>query len=252
MSNFIYTILALGLSAAILYGIHLMNSPKTAIKGNRLGAAAMGLAIIITLWKDGTLSMTGIWISMLIGSGLGLWMAARVKMIQMPQMVALLNGLGGAASALVALLVLTDSGAPTVFTKMTAGLALSIGAITLSGSLIAAGKLHQVLNSRPIVFNRHSALCTGTIAFLLLILFLIMASSSETPVFYTVVMLLVSLGFGVLFTVRVGGADMPITISLLNSLSGVAGAIAGMSINDALLVAVGGRWCSKAVKTSFR
>ena len=240
MSNFIYTILALGLSAAILYGIHLMNSPKTAIKGNRLGAAAMGLAIIITLWKDGTLSMTGIWVSMLIGSGLGLWMAARVKMIQMPQMVALLNGLGGAASALVALLVLTDSGAPTVFTKMTAGLALSIGAITLSGSLIAAGKLHQVLNSRPIVFNRHSALCTGTIVFLLLILFLIMTSSSETPVFYTVVMLLVSLGFGVLFTVRVGGADMPITISLLNSLSGVAGAIAGMSINDALLVAVGG------------
>ncbi len=183
MSNFIYTILALGLSAAILYGIHLMNSPKTAIKGNRLGAAAMGLAIIITLWKDGTLSMTGIWVSMLIGSGLGLWMAARVKMIQMPQMVALLNGLGGAASALVALLVLTDSGAPTVFTKMTAGLALSIGAITLSGSLIAAGKLHQVLNSRPIVFNRHSALCTGTIVFLLLILFLIMTSSSETLVF---------------------------------------------------------------------
>ena len=65
-----------------MYGIHLMNSPKMVIKGNRLGAAAMGLAIIIiTLWKDGTLSMTGIWISMLIGSGLGLWMAARVKMI---------------------------------------------------------------------------------------------------------------------------------------------------------------------------
>ena len=222
MSTFVYTALALALSITVLFGIRLMNSPKTAVKGNQIGAVCMTLAIIITMWKDGTLSMIGIWVSMMIGGSIGLWMATRVKMIQMPQMVALLNGLGGAASALVAMLVLIDTGADTLFVMTTAGLALAIGALTLSGSLIAAGKLHQVLDSKPVIFNRHSALCMGNIAFLLLILFAMMVGNSTKPVFFTLFMLLGVLVSGVLFTVRVAGRHAHYHFPL-NSLSGVAG-----------------------------
>ena len=158
-------------------------------------------------------------------------------MIQMPQTVALFNGLGGGASALVGLLSVHGD---TAFVRFTALLAVAVGMVTLVGSLVAAGKLHRVLPQKPVVWKAH-ALCT--LLFLALTLAFVVAGAFVQGIGLTVCLVgafVCASLFGLWFSLRVGGADMPITISLLNSLSGVAGSIAGMAIGDVFLVAVGG------------
>ncbi|MDI9440906.1 MAG: NAD(P)(+) transhydrogenase (Re/Si-specific) subunit beta [Firmicutes bacterium] len=224
--------------AGFVYGIRLMSSPKTAVAGNLLGAGAMLGAVLLTLLGEGILTLPLLWAGLILGSAIGVWLALKVLMIQMPQMVALLNGLGGGASALVALVVIGQGGEMNVFTWFTTGLAIIVGGITLSGSLVAAGKLHGKLSQRPFHIHHHNLslwLTTG----LMLVSLALLSVGIGSPVLHGLLMAVVSLGFGILFTIRVGGADMPITISLLNSLSGVAGAIAGMSLHHTLLVVVG-------------
>ena len=181
-----------------------------------------------------------------LGLAVGIVGAYRVKMIQMPQAVALLNGFGGAASALVAAVSLME-GLTGIFSLVTAGLALAVGMITLTGSLIAAGKLQKLISQRPVVWKGHSAIVGLSIV--LTAVTVALAAVPTVPVWLSLVLCLCFSGFfGVAFAIRVGGADMPITISLLNSLSGVAGAIAGMAIGDPLLVAIGGvvgRYCQE-------
>ena len=240
MSTFFYTLLSLALSACALAGIHFMNKPQTAVRGNNIGAAAMTGAIVIALFQTGTLTFTELWAAMACGSVIGLFLAAKVQMIQMPQLVALLNGLGGAASALVALLVLADSGTPDTFSKATAAIALALGALTFSGSMVATGKLHQILPQKAVVLKFHSLITYVLFGLMGVLVFVTTVAAGLAPGVMMACLLLLSLAFGVIFTMRVGGADMPITISLLNSLTGVAGAGAGMAIADPLLVAVCG------------
>lgn len=238
MPNTIYYIICGVLSVLVLLGIAMMSKVKTAVAGNLLSALSMVAAILVVMGTQGLLTSVGLWVSLLLGLGLGALLAYRVKMIQMPQMVALLNGLGGGASALVALVSLMNEGTlEGAFALITGVLALVIGMVTLSGSLVAAGKLAKILPQKPVVLPGHQFLTILTLvislAFTVLVLWLPM------PV-VLIVSTLASLLFGVIFSIRVGGADMPITISLLNSLSGVAGGIAGMAIDEPLLVAVGG------------
>ncbi len=240
MSSALYSIAALGLSALVLLDLHLMNKPQTAVRGNHFGAIAMAAAIIITLFKTGTLTLPLLWASMTLGALLGLFLATRVKMIQMPQMVALLHGFGGTAAVLVASLVLLSGAEAEFFGKITAEIALIVGGLTATGSFVAAGKLHQVLPQKPIILERHSLYSTALLVVIGIMFLIVCASGAPSPFYAVMLTLLASLSFGALFTVRVGGADMPITISLLNSLSGVAEAAAGMAIGDPLLVAVGG------------
>lgn len=240
MSTVIYSAAALILSALTLLDLHFMNKPQTAVRGNHLGAAAMAGAIIIILFKTGALSLPLLWASMTIGACLGLVLATRVKMIQMPQMVALLHGFGSTAAVLVAILVLTDGRETDFFTRVTAAIALIVGALTSTGSFVAAGKLHQLLPQKPVILARHSLYTVILIGFLAVMLLVICAAGAPTPLLPLLLTLVAALAFGALFTIRVGGADMPITISLLNSLSGVAEAAAGMAIASPLLVAVGG------------
>ena len=168
----------------------------------------------------------------------------------MPQMVALLNGVGGAASALVGTFSILGFGIKAAetydaftsfFNLFTGYLAVDIGLITLVGSFIAAGKLHRVISQKPQVWPFHTIV---TMLSLLVLLIFTLIGSIPSPASSHIIMLsgvvIFSFIFGLYFSIRVGGADMPITISLLNSLSGVAGAIAGMAIGDVLLVAVGG------------
>jgi NAD/NADP transhydrogenase beta subunit len=154
----------------------------------------------------------------------------------------LLNGFGGAASAIIAIITLIDATESDVFLLITAGLALAVGMVTFTGSLIAGAKLHKLITQKPVVLNGHQALIgisllltTITIGSLLFV-----PIGSTALLLITLACMIISGYFGVVFAIRVGGADMPITISLLNSLSGVAGSIAGMAINAPLLVAIGG------------
>ena len=230
-------ILSAILAVLVLAGISMMSKVKTAVAGNLLSALAMLCGIVATLFFAGVVSVWTIYVSILIGALIGSLLAARVKMIQMPQTVALFNGLGGGASALVGLLSVHGDSA---FVRFTALLAVAVGMVTLVGSLVAAGKLHRVLPQKPVVWKGHS-LCT--LLFLALTLGFVVAGIFAHGAGLTVCLVgafVAASLFGLWFSLRVGGADMPITISLLNSLSGVAGAIAGMAIGDVFLVAVGG------------
>lgn len=238
MSNLVYYIISGVLVFGVLGGIAMMSRVKTAVAGNALSAVCTAAAIFVTLYKYHLLTQAGLWICLALGLAVGLVGAYRVKMIQMPQTVALLNGFGGAASALVAAVSLME-GLRGIFSLVTAGLALAVGMITLTGSLIAAGKLQKLIAQRPVVWKGHSVIVGSSIV--LTLATVILTALPAVPVFVSILLCAVCSGFfGVAFAIRVGGADMPITISLLNSLSGVAGAIAGMAIGDPLLVTIGG------------
>ena len=230
-------ILSALLAVLVLAGISMMSKVRTAVAGNLLSAFAMLCGIVATLFFAGVVSVWTIYVSILIGALVGSLLAVRVKMIQMPQTVALFNGLGGGASALVGILSVHGDGA---FVRFTALLAVAVGMVTLVGSLVAAGKLHRILPQKPVVWKGHS-LCT--LLFLALTLGFVVAGAFAHGAGLTACLVGAFISaslFGLWFSLRVGGADMPITISLLNSLSGVAGAIAGMAIGDVFLVAVGG------------
>ena len=237
----------LGLICVIgtVWGIKMMSSPATAVSGNLLGAASMAGAIIVTLVSEGIVGIGVLWVAMAVGTVLGYIMAVRVAMIEMPQMVALLNGFGGGSSAIVSLmtLVATVWAASTVtfgkFEKVTAVLGLIVGGITFSGSLIAAGKLAGKINQRPIIFERQSAINNLALIVTMVLGVSAIVSDGTAMVVYAVLVLIGSLAYGVLFTIKVGGADMPITVSLLNSFSGVAASISGFAIGNPLLIAIG-------------
>lgn len=240
MTDTVYYILCGMLTAGILAGISMMSRVRTAAAGNLLSAGCMGAAVLATLLHHEILAYWQLWLCMAAGLVPGLIWAARIKMIEMPQIVALFNGFGGAASALVAMVTLSDGEKTGAFGSLTAALALAVGMVTLTGSLIAAGKLSKLLPQKPVVWKGHRAVTTVTL--LLTVAAVVISGLTDwLPVYLGAALLtLLSAFFGVAFAVRVGGADMPITISLLNSLSGVAGSVAGMAVEDPLLVAVGG------------
>ena len=242
ISNPVYYVICGILSILVLAGIAMMSKVKSAARGNALSATAMGLGIIVTLLKLQVVTFPWLIAGILIGGIIGVILYTRVKMIQMPQMVALLNGIGGGASALVGALTLFQLEDNVHFTLVTAFLAIIIGMLTLVGSLVAAGKLHRVLPQKSVVWPFHNVATSLTLV--VAVFFLLIGTINyqmPTALLYAMIgTMLFSALFGLYFSIRVGGADMPITISLLNSLSGVAGAIAGMAIGDIFLVAVGG------------
>jgi NAD(P) transhydrogenase subunit beta len=241
LSDGVYYILCVLLSLNVLLGIHLMSRVKTAKLGNRLSALAIALGIVITLVKKDIIPVWAIYPGMAVGLLIGLRVASKVKMIEMPQLVALLNGLGGAASAIVAAFAfLTLKGDGDIFGRITSVVAVAVGVVTLSGSLVAAGKLHKVLTQKPVILRNHQLY--STLLLIILVLLTIMGTFWQDigGIIFIISIVLVSAAFGFIFAIRVGGADMPITISLLNSLSGVAAAIAGFAVIDILLVSIGG------------
>src|SRR5690554_6449891 len=240
MSSLIYYIITGALSVAILYGISRMSQVKTAVGGNLLNSVATAAAIIITLvYFDVFSETTALYIILAciaVGTGIGLYLARTVQMIQMPELVGMLNGIGGAASALVGGSALFTSAA--VFELSTAAIALGVGTLTFTGSVIAAGKLSGKINGRPIVWKNHQALTS--LATILVVAAIVLTPIVNIPTLSVFIVAAIAGFLGIAIAIRVGGADMPITISLLNSLSGVAGSIAGMAIGNILLVAVGG------------
>jgi NAD(P) transhydrogenase subunit beta len=227
-------------SACFVIGLMWLQSPRRARAGNMLSALGMLLAIIATLFVSGIKDYSVIIIGMIIGSALGAVMARTVKMTAMPQMVGILNGFGGGASALVAAAeffkYVADPSALTLDVSISIMLAMIVGAITFSGSMIAAGKLQGIVHERPITYPFQNII--NLIFFLTIVaaaVYLVVNFGHPWVFLYLTVAALV---FGVLFTIPIGGADMPVVICFLNALSGVAAAMAGFVIkNNALIIA---------------
>ena len=241
MSGSLIVLIYLGAAVCFILGLKWLSSPATAVRGNRISAVGMLVAILVTLADRGILSYPVIAAGLVVGSALGLWMARTVKMTSMPQMVALLNGLGGGASLLVggAEFLKSELVAETLplDTSITIQAAILIGAVTLTGSGIAWAKLQEVMTGRAITFPGQKTL--NALIFLAIVglsIYQISVPDSLLWPFYTTVGL--SLLLGILLVIPIGGADMPVVISLLNSYSGIAAAMTGFVIkNDVLIVA---------------
>jgi NAD(P) transhydrogenase subunit beta len=246
MSTFDWVTQLLYVAAATCFvlGLHLMNSPASARRGNQVSTAGMALAIATTfalVIHAGTISATG-WIVMiagaLIGAGAGLYTARTVEMTAMPQLVSLFNAVGGGAAALVAIndyVKLAGAGVGESVT-ITTILDVLIGAVTFSGSIIAAGKLQGLINSAPLTFPG-SRLANTAAAVVAVGGGIYMIATPSVPVM--IIIILAALAFGVTMVLPIGGADMPVVISLLNAFTGTAVAMAGFVIGNWALIIAG-------------
>ncbi len=232
------------LVAAVLFitGLKQLQSPETARKGNQISAVGMLMAIVITLLSAKTMTYGTIMAGLLVGGGVGLYMARSVAMTSMPQMVALLNGVGGGSSLLVAsaefMHMQSKGEMATVDVAVSTHLGVLIGAVTLTGSAIAWAKLQEVMTGRAIVFGGQKTLNGALFAIIAgLAAWLIVAPTAPLWAFYLLIGL--SLLIGVLLVIPIGGADMPVVISLLNSYSGIAAAMTGFVIKSEVLVISG-------------
>ncbi len=231
------------LAAASLFivGLKQLGSPATARRGNVLGAIGMLIAIVATLLDQNVLNYEMVLVGILIGSALGAYMAQKVEMTAMPQMVGLLNGFGGAASALVAVGEFwkgVDAGRVLPLDDtITIILSVLIGGITFTGSLLAFAKLQELVTGAPITFPFQQPFnLTLVIGFLVCSVYLVM-HPADTLTFLVLIGL--SLVLGVLFVLPIGGADTPVVISLLNSFSGLAASAAGFVLMNNMLIIAG-------------
>jgi H+-translocating NAD(P) transhydrogenase subunit beta len=231
------------LVATILFflGLKYLGSPATARKGNAIAAAGMLIAITATLLYQQVLNYGLILAGIGVGSAIGAIGAYRVAMTSMPQMVGLLNGLGGGASTLIAVgefLRLRDAGIiPSLDTQITTVLSIAIGGITLTGSLVAFAKLQELVSGSPVTFPFQQGLNFALFGgFVIGSVFLFMTPHS-LPIFFGLTA--VALLLGVLLTIPIGGADMPVVISLLNSFSGIAASAAGFVLMNNMLIVAG-------------
>jgi NAD(P) transhydrogenase subunit beta len=243
-------------AAAFVLGLHQMNSPATARGGNRLSATGMAVAILATLVHVatrpqgiGTTAIAIIVIGFLIGGGFGLYVARTVKMTAMPQLVSLFNAVGGGAAALVAIddyIRVIGTSAETVSTAIFVVLGVAIGCVTFTGSLIASAKLQGLIPGKPIILPG-GRLLTIALAVLAVLGTAALVLGAGEAVFLAPAAKLFILGaiiaagllFGVTMVLPIGGADMPVVISLLNSFTGTAAAMAGFVINNPVLIIAG-------------
>ena len=248
MNTFDWVTQLLYVTSAVCFvlGLHLMNSPASARRGNQVSTAGMALAIVTTfalVVHAGTVSATG-WAVMiagaLAGAGAGLYSARTVQMTAMPQLVSLFNAVGGGAAALVAIndyvrLAGASTGVPEA-TTITTVLDVLIGAVTFSGSIIAAGKLQGLINGAPVTFpgSRAANIAAAVIG---VGGGIYMIATPSVPCM--IIIILAALAFGVTMVMPIGGADMPVVISLLNAFTGLSAAAAGFALDNVALIVAG-------------
>lgn len=223
-------------SVLFIMGIKGMTHPRTAVRGNLLGAVGMLIAVLVTVISTDTnwlLAIAGI----IIGTAIGAWFSHAVQMTQMPQLVALFNGFGGLASVLVAAVEIPTEGLENAAVAgLAAGLTGLIGSVTFTGSMIAAGKLQELPQFRkPFAFPGQLAIN----AIMFIVGFLLALEMMDGSAWEYWVLCLVSLVLGVFLVTPIGGADMPVVIALLNSYSGMAAAAAGFVIDNNVLIIAG-------------
>ncbi len=230
------------LAACVLFifGLKGLTHPRSAVRGNILGASGMLMAVVVTLWHQGIVSYPLIVMGVGIGALLGVYLAQTVKMTAMPQMVALLTGLGGGASFLVAAVELAatpvaDRTASMLISSAASGL---IGGVTLTGSLVAYAKLEELefLETLRIPQSLVINIVLGAVA---LVCSLLVVALPDGATFWYWLLVLIAFALGVVLVIGIGGADMPVVIALLNSYSGLAGAATGFVLSNSVLIVAG-------------
>jgi proton-translocating NAD(P)+ transhydrogenase subunit beta len=224
-----------------ILALRFLSNPAHARRGNQIGAFGMIVAVVVTWIKTGGTSWWAIALGMLIGGGFGAVAARRVKMTAMPQMVALFNGVGGGAAALIALAelhrILPDPGRPKIDIATAIALSALIGAISFAGSMVAFAKLQELIQGRPITYPGQQIVNLALLAACFVLSVTLVAGVQDEWLLWAVV------GggalFGVLFVLPIGGADMPVVISLLNAFTGLAVAISGFELENNVLIVSG-------------
>jgi len=235
--NFTYVVAA----ALFILGLKLLGHPSSARKGNALSSIAMLLAIVVTLFDQQIVNFELIAIAMIAGSIVGIFAARLIAMTSMPELVSLLNGIGGLASLFVAWATIEGNSQLSHFVLIVTFLALLIGGVTFSGSLIAWAKLSERITGRSITFSGQVVFNLLLVAAIVFTGYLFVAqpelSIGMTEVVYISIGL--ALLFGIMLVLPIGGADMPVVISLLNSYSGLAACAAGFALQNNILIVAG-------------
>jgi NAD(P) transhydrogenase subunit beta len=224
-----------------ILALHFLSNPAQARRGNQIGAAGMIVAIVVTWIKIGTTSWWAIALGMLVGGGFGAVAARKVKMTAMPQMVALFNGVGGGAAALIALAelhrILPEPGAPKVDISIAIVLSALIGSISFSGSMIAFAKLQELIGGRPITYPGQKVV--NALVFLAALAAGIALIAGVQDEWLLWALIAAATLFGVLFVLPIGGADMPVVISLLNAFTGLAVSAGGFELENNVMIVAG-------------
>ncbi len=228
-------------SILFIFGIKKLGSPKTARQGNFLSSLGMFLAVVVTLLDQRVLTFEYIIIGIIVGSAIGSFMAIKVPMTGMPQMVGLLNGFGGGASALVAFAeyyhLSEVHSALNIPTSVTMVLSVLIGAVTFTGSLIAFGKLQGIVTGKVVKYPLQNPI--NVLLFLATLAAGVMVVIDPNNVDMLYIIAGISLVLGVLLVLPIGGADMPVAVSLLNSYSGLAASMTGFVLQNNMLIIAG-------------
>jgi H+-translocating NAD(P) transhydrogenase subunit beta len=236
-SNLLYLITIV----TFILALRFLSNPAHARRGNQIGAIGMLLAIVVTWIKTGGTSWWALVIGMAIGGGFGAVAARRVKMTAMPQMVALFNGVGGGAAALISLAelhrILPDPGRPKVDIGIAIVLSGLIGAISFAGSMVAFAKLQELIGGRPITYVGQQFV-NGALFIAIAVAGVALVAGVQDEWLLWVLTAGAAL-FGVLFVLPIGGADMPVVISLLNAFTGLAVALGGFELESNVLIVSG-------------
>jgi NAD(P) transhydrogenase subunit beta len=227
--------------ALFIYGLHELNSPATARRGNRFAMVGMAIALVSVLVQTQAVGWWAVAIGVVIGALVGIVAAVKVKMTAMPQMVALYNGAGGGAAALISTVEHHVAHGASMNDVIAVSLVLSaiIGSVSFAGSIIAFLKLQEVMTGRPITYAGQQVVNLLVLLGILALGVWFVVSLGTLPAWGYLVLLLAALLLGVLFVLPIGGADMPVVISLLNSFTGVAVAITGFELDSTLLIICG-------------
>ncbi|CAB4930927.1 unannotated protein [freshwater metagenome] len=243
MSRTLYDLIGLAAGVAFILALKGLSHPKTARRGNLIGAFGATLATLVVFFyanPGSSLPLNNLgWIlgAMIIGLSVGVPAARKVEMTQMPQLVALFNGVGGGAAALVAIVEYLHLGshatkAEVIFTVFT----VIVGCVSFSGSVITFMKLQELMTTRPVIFPAGRFIIAATLVSVIGVGGWVVAALGTTPL---LVLAGLSLLFGVLFVLPVGGADVPIVISLLNAFTGLTVAASGYVLDSVLLIIAG-------------
>ena len=238
MLNMMITISYFIASTLFLFGLRDLTHPNTARRGNSLAALGMLIAVVGTLLNQEIVDYRWIVAGLVIGTAIGIPMGLKIPMTKMPERIALSHAFGGMAIALVGVVeYYRHAGDLTAVQMASVGFEVFFGAVTFTGSLMAFGKLQELLPGRPMTFPKQNIITVGTIVIAIGLIFALIASPTSTSIFN--LLLVLSFVLGVLVVLPIGGADMPVVICLLNSYAGLAAAASGFALDNMVLIICG-------------